>query len=335
MAKQKLNPVLILGGGPAGMAAATELADQGVESVIVEQAPDLGGLAVKMACKATDECARCGVCLADDLRAKTSQSDLIQVLTQTTLQSFSRDNGSFKAVLKGTSGKEEKRPVKCRLIAAVGASPIDPAIKSQFGYGILENVISGLELEEMVRTTQAVKRPSDGARPKRVGFVQCVGSRDVSVGGEARAGSRAVPGSAAATPPGWRGGSRPTSPAQRLRYTIWTSSPSAADPAGLLAKIKDKAEFVRAIPGQVEQNQDKGLKLRFKPEYEPGLEEREVDLLVLSIGLTGPKMEQALARMIGVRERQGRLFGRTRPGTGGRGRSRKRPHGHSRGRPPG
>ena len=308
MAKQKLNPVLILGGGPAGMAAATELADQGVESVIVEQAPDLGGLAVKMACKATDECARCGVCLADDLRAKTSQSDLIQVLTQTTLQSFSRDNGSFKAVLKGTSGKEEKRAVK-GLIAAVGASPIDPAIKSQFGYGILENVISGLELEEMVRTTQAVKRPSDGARPKRIGFVQCVGSRDVSVGGGKGgfSGCSRICCGYTARLAGWISTYQPGT---EITVYYMDLQSVGRDPAGLLAKIKDKAEFVRAIPGQVEQNQDKGLKLRFKPEYEPGLEEREVDLLVLSIGLTGPKMEQALARMIGVEsDRDGYLAG--------------------------
>ena len=298
MVKQMHNPVLILGGGPAGMAAAVELADLGVESVIVEQNRNLGGLAVRMACKATDQCARCGVCLADDLRDKTSQNDLIQVLTDTTLQGFSRENGNFRAVLRNPSGQEEKRTVK-GLIAAVGATPIDPAIKSQFGYGIFENVISGLELEEMVRNTQAVKRPSDGERPKRIGFVQCVGSRDISVGGGKG---------------GFSGCSRICCGyTARLARWIATYQPGTEltvyymdlqsigrDPAGLLAGIKDQVEFVRAIPGLVERNQDKGLKLSFKPEYEPGLEEREVDLLVLSIGLTGPKVEEALKEMIGL-----------------------------------
>ncbi len=291
-------PVLILGGGPAGMAAAVELAELGLESVIVEKEKNLGGLAAKMACKATDECARCGVCLADDLLASTGQSGLIEVLTGTALKSYTPFNGNFEAVLRDSSGREERRMFR-GLIAAVGATPIDPAVKSQFGYGILDNVVSGLELEQMLRRDQAVKRPSDGQRPGRIGFVQCVGSRDISVGGGKG---------------GFSGCSRICCGyTARLAAWIATYQPGTEmtvfymdlqsvgrDPVGLLESIRDKAEFVRAIPGHVKPNGEGGLRLSFKPEYVPDLETREVDLLVLSTGLTGPLGSAVLVEEIGL-----------------------------------
>ena len=279
-------PVLVLGGGPAGMAAAVELAEKGLKSVIVEREGSLGGLAAGMACKATDECARCGVCLADDLRAEVGKSGLIKVLTGTELGGYKPGQGGFEALLRDSSGGQEKLTV-LGLVAAVGASPINPGIKSQFGYGILENIISGLELEAMVRREQAVKRPSDGQRPKRIGFVQCVGSRDISVGrgkGGFSGCSRICCGYTARLA-SWIAAHQPET---EITIFYMDLQSIGRDPAGLLEGIRDKAEFVRAIPGQVEQTPGGGLKLGFKPEYEPSLEIREVDLLVLSTGLAGP-----------------------------------------------
>lgn len=278
-------PVLVLGGGPAGMAAAVELAGKGLPSIIVEKEDRLGGLAVGMACKATGECARCGVCLADDLLAQVKESGLVEVLTGTELDGYGSAPGGFEALLKDSSGGQAKRTVS-GLVAAVGASPINPGIKSQFGYGILANVISGLELEAMVRREQAVKRPSDGQRPQRVGFVQCVGSRDISVGrgkGGFSGCSRICCGYTARLA-SWIAAYQPGT---EISVFYMDLQSIGRDPAGLLEGIRDKVEFVRAIPGQVEQTPEGGLKLGFKPEYEPDLEIREVDLLVLSTGLAG------------------------------------------------
>jgi len=50
------------------------------------------------------------------------------------------------------------------------------------GYGVLPNVMDGLEFERMLSasgpTEGEVRRPSDGAEPKDVVFIQCVGSRN-------------------------------------------------------------------------------------------------------------------------------------------------------------
>jgi len=72
------------------------------------------------------------------------------------------------------------------IILATGYDPFDPTVKDNYGYGRFENVVTSLELERMFcasgPTLGAVVRPSDGVPPKRVVFVQCVGSRDESVG---------------------------------------------------------------------------------------------------------------------------------------------------------
>ena len=52
-----------------------------------------------------------------------------------------------------------------------------------YGYGVYENVINQIELERILApngpTLGHLKRPSDGKRPIKVLFINCVGSRDV------------------------------------------------------------------------------------------------------------------------------------------------------------
>jgi heterodisulfide reductase subunit A len=58
--------------------------------------------------------------------------------------------------------------------------------RREYGFKRFPNVLSSLQLERMLSATGPfrglVLRPSDGKMPKRVAFIQCVGSRDKSVG---------------------------------------------------------------------------------------------------------------------------------------------------------
>jgi heterodisulfide reductase subunit A len=58
--------------------------------------------------------------------------------------------------------------------------------RREYGYGRFPNVVSSLELERMLSATGPygglVLRPSDGEVVKKMAFVQCVGSRDRSIG---------------------------------------------------------------------------------------------------------------------------------------------------------
>ena len=72
------------------------------------------------------------------------------------------------------------------IIAATGYDPYDPTAKYEYGYGRYSNVITGLEIERLINasgpTAGHVVRPSDGATPKRVAFIHCLGSRDEQIG---------------------------------------------------------------------------------------------------------------------------------------------------------
>ena len=55
-------------------------------------------------------------------------------------------------------------------------------LKPRYGHARLDDVVSALEMDEQLRARGEFRRPSDGAEPGRVAFVQCVGSRDKVLG---------------------------------------------------------------------------------------------------------------------------------------------------------
>jgi len=68
------------------------------------------------------------------------------------------------------------------IVAAPGFASYDPSALSEFGHGRYPNVITNLEFERMLNasgpTDGHLIRPADGEPPKRIAFLQCVGSRD-------------------------------------------------------------------------------------------------------------------------------------------------------------
>jgi len=72
------------------------------------------------------------------------------------------------------------------IIVATGFNLFDSRKKEEYGYGVYDNVITGLALERLLSasgpTGGHVVRPSDGKIPKKVAFIQCVGSRDEKSG---------------------------------------------------------------------------------------------------------------------------------------------------------
>jgi heterodisulfide reductase subunit A len=67
------------------------------------------------------------------------------------------------------------------IIVATGADVFDPSTLPNYGYGKYPNVITSLEFERLINAGGPsgghLIRPSDKQIPKRVAFVQCVGSR--------------------------------------------------------------------------------------------------------------------------------------------------------------
>jgi heterodisulfide reductase subunit A len=80
--------------------------------------------------------------------------------------------------------KERKFTLKVgSIILACGAETFDPSLQTSYNYRH-KNVITSMEFERILNasgpTGGEIVKPSDGSKPRRIAFVQCVGSRDPS-----------------------------------------------------------------------------------------------------------------------------------------------------------
>jgi heterodisulfide reductase subunit A len=68
------------------------------------------------------------------------------------------------------------------IIVTTGFDVWDPSSSKEYGYGRFPNVFTAMEFERMINasgpTGGHIQRRSDGERPKKIGFIQCVGSRN-------------------------------------------------------------------------------------------------------------------------------------------------------------
>jgi heterodisulfide reductase subunit A len=69
------------------------------------------------------------------------------------------------------------------IVVAVGMETFDPVALTEYGYTRYENVITGLEFERLICASGPsgghLIRPTDRQEPKVIGFIQCVGSRNL------------------------------------------------------------------------------------------------------------------------------------------------------------
>ncbi len=72
------------------------------------------------------------------------------------------------------------------VIVAIGLEVYDPTEMDEYGYTRFDNVITSMEFERLIcasgPTDGHFVRPGDHQRPKRIGFIQCVGSRNPKIG---------------------------------------------------------------------------------------------------------------------------------------------------------
>jgi heterodisulfide reductase subunit A len=68
------------------------------------------------------------------------------------------------------------------VVLTPGFEAFDAARRGEFGFGFAPNVLSNVQFERMLSasgpTGGHIRRPSDGQAPRRLAFLQCVGSRD-------------------------------------------------------------------------------------------------------------------------------------------------------------
>ncbi|UCE36750.1 MAG: CoB--CoM heterodisulfide reductase iron-sulfur subunit A family protein [Thermoplasmata archaeon] len=173
-------------------------------------------------------------------------------------------------------------------------------MRREYGYGRFPNVVSSLELERMLSATGpyggVVLRPSDGKVAQKIAFIQCVGSRDRSIGNpycssvccmfaikEAVIAQEHTP---------------------ELSSTIFFMDMRAFgkefDDYYIRAAKEHKVRFVsnNRISSVEEMPKTKNLKIVYI--FGGELKEEEFDLVVLSVGMEKPKGAHELGEKLGI-----------------------------------
>ena len=168
------------------------------------------------------------------------------------------------------------------VILAAGYTPFDAKLKPRYGYDLLDDVVTSVELDHWLRNGSGLVRPSNGQVPADIAFIQCVGSRDTSLGRDYC--SRVCCGYAMRL-----------ARLVRYRWPLTSISIFYMDLQNVgrnfdkyLSDSIGEFEFIHGVPGELQLDADGRVRVPFLNEGAGHRDVRLFDLVVLSVGLGPP-----------------------------------------------
>jgi len=171
------------------------------------------------------------------------------------------------------------------IIIATGMAIYDPTALDEYGYTQFENVITTMEFERLIcgggPTEGKLVRPSDLQTPKRIGFIQCVGSRTENRGNPYCSNvccMNTIKDSLLINE------HYPDTRVYVFYIDIRAFGKGFED---LYRRSKEAGvHYIRGLPGEViEDPNTRNLKIRVENTTTSRIEEYELDMVVLSVGL--------------------------------------------------
>lgn len=186
------------------------------------------------------------------------------------------------------------------IIVATGYDPYDAAGKKEYIYEDSQNVITGLELERYINasgpTQGHVIVPSSGETPKRVAFIQCVGSRDEQI--HKPYCSRVCCMYAMKNAQLIIDHEPDTEVA--IYYMDIRAFGKGFEEFYKRSQEKYGIKFIRGRPAAVIENPDKTLTVRAEDSLLGKVTEYDYDMVVLSVGLQPPANSETLRQTLGI-----------------------------------
>ncbi|MEM3566934.1 MAG: CoB--CoM heterodisulfide reductase iron-sulfur subunit A family protein [Candidatus Bathyarchaeia archaeon] len=187
------------------------------------------------------------------------------------------------------------------IILAPGFEPFDARLKSEYGYGRFQNVVTSIEFERILSASGPyggiVLRPSDGEIPRKIAFIQCVGSRDAQLGNNYCSAACCMYGIKEAIIAKEH---VPTKLDCTILYMDIRAYGKEFDAYYNRAKEEYGIRFVRSrVASVTEDPATNNLFVHYVEDETPKTE--EFDMVVLSIGMQPPKNVERLAKSLGIK----------------------------------
>jgi len=187
------------------------------------------------------------------------------------------------------------------IIAATGLTIYDPTDVTEYGYGRFDNVIHSMEYERLINasgpTGGHLQRRSDGERPKRIAYIQCVGARDVRSGHPYCCSVCCM----YATKDAMLAYMHHDDTENFIFYTDLRAFGRGFDEYIKRGKDEYRIKYIRARPGEVTEDMEtKNLRVWYDDTETGGVKNMEVDMVVLSVAFIPPPGIEDLAKVLGV-----------------------------------
>jgi heterodisulfide reductase subunit A len=173
------QPILVVGAGPAGLAAAHALASVGAAVALVEKEQRLGGAPILSGYAKLVPSGEWAKDAIGGMVARVESHPLVSVHRGCMVEQLSGEPGAFRARLSNGATLDAGAA-----IVATGFTHFDSINKPEWGFGTYPDVVTTTQVEQMISSGRGIRCPSDGRRPERVAILLCVGSRDRQIGRE-------------------------------------------------------------------------------------------------------------------------------------------------------
>ncbi len=183
-ASQVNKDILVVGGGIAGITAATQAAKAGYGVHLVEKEQALGGWMTKWHKTVPTRPPFTDlepIDIGERIKALEAM-DNVTIHTGAEIAKIGGAPGMFEVSLKatGAEGNGLADFTAGAIIQATGWRPHKPKDLDHLGFERIKDVVTNIQMEELACSGK-IARPSDGAEAKSVAFIQCGGSPDPEV----------------------------------------------------------------------------------------------------------------------------------------------------------
>ena len=282
-------------------------------------------------CNACEECAKvCPVVVPDEFQMGLSSRKAIYIpFPQAVPCSYILDMDSCLGINPIACGKCaevcEKQAINYddqgelvtrevgAIVVAIGLDVYDPTEMDEYGYTRFENVITSMEFERLIcaggPTDGHFVRPSDHQRPLRIGFIQCVGSRNPKIG---RPYCSNICCMNTVKDTLLLADHYPDTENKVFYQDIRAFGKSFED---MFQRSKEAGtRYIRGLPGDIEEDPEtRNLVLTVENTTSGKLERHELDMVVLSVGVEPAKDRDKLASLLTLSKTSDGFFMESHP----------------------